>query len=170
MKPDRLLLCRANKSYAFGAGQKPNWPLLYPWAMDQHWMQPAHTEVYSSRRISKEGTVSSPFPPPGASHFLSNVTLIKIAPFPHRCSNRDTGDNNSPFMESAHAHWEEEGPPVERAICGYGIYLFFPHLHTLFLNSPHRPLFSWCCSPISTVCMKLNLWSAPWLRARWLPF
>lgn len=72
------------------------------------------------------------FSPPGASHFLSNVTLIKIEPFPHRCSNRDTGDNNTPFVESAHAHWEEEGPPVERAICGYGIYLFSPSPHPVF--------------------------------------
>lgn len=29
-------------------------------------------------------------------------------------------------MEWAHAHWEEAGPPVERAICAYGIYLVSP--------------------------------------------
>lgn len=112
-------------------------------------MQPAHTEVYSSRRISKEGTVSSPFPPPGASHFLSNAALIKIDPFsPHRCSNRDTGDNNTPLSWNRHMPtgrrrrdhpWKE--PSVVMA------FIYSPLPYSLSPRSPH-PVFKFTSQAI----------------------
>lgn len=98
-------------------------------------MQPAHTEVYSSRRISKEGTVSSPlFPPPGASHFLSNATLIKIEPIPHRCSDRDTGDNNTPFHGIGTCPLGGSGDHPWKEPSVLMVFIYFLRLYTPFFE------------------------------------
>lgn len=61
--------------------------------------------------------------PSPASHFLSHAMLIKIDLFPHRYSNRDTGDNNTSFTESAHAHKEEEDHPAkEPCVCVFFVF------------------------------------------------
>lgn len=94
---------------------------------------------------------------PPASHFLSNVMLIKIDPFPHRCSNRDTGDNDTPFTESAHAHWEEaDHPAKEPSVAMFLVFLFTSQTIVLMkLHINHH------------FCIKLNLWSSPQPQARW---
>lgn len=89
----------------------------------------------------------APLPSPG-SHFLSNVMLIKIDLFPPWCSGRDTGDNNTPFVESAHAYWEEAEHP-EKEPSG----AMFLSISAIVLMQLHTN---------RHVCIKLNLWSIPW--------
>lgn len=61
-----------------------------------------------------EGKAVSIYPLPSSPVFsLSSADKYTAFSSP-RCSNRDTGDNNTPLTVLAHAHWVESGRPGDR--------------------------------------------------------